>query len=218
MARLMQQLIIGCCIMFKSICLHILLTEKTGMKGALKGRKFTCLCSESKKIVLFIFLGGKMKPKNLMTMVSFTIIVFACFLMVNASVSAQEQLNLNAKSLVMDIGDTFQFEVLDDSGEPIRERFIITTSDNQIVSVDQKTRTVTADKAGNVTILVESFDGFAYGICDVTVNGKLEKGASSAKSGASYLSLSKSDRAKIKSEPGSIPPSKLPPTARFNKM
>ena len=142
-----------------------------------------------------------MNKKHLLTMVSFAFILMACFAMTTSAVYADVTIKLDASTLTMNVGETHLFRVLNNEGRVLEDPFLFISSDDEIISIDPTTYVATAHAAGNAVIFVESLDGFDYAMCQITVNGLEEKGVISEKSGNSYITLSDSDLAKIKSGP-----------------
>ena len=129
-----------------------------------------------------------------------------CLVMVSLPVSAQDgdyvpyepitKIDLGVSSLNLAVGESYTFDV---TYEP--ENTILTTlewyiTDEQVLSVDPLTSTVTALADGEARVFAESIDGVSYAVCDVTV-GSAAKDASVMKSGADYFGLSRRDLRKI---------------------
>ena len=129
-----------------------------------------------------------------------------CLVMISLPVSAQDgdyvpyepitKIDLGVSSLNLAVGESYTFDV---SYEP--ENTILTTlewyiTDEQLLSVDPLTSTVTALADGEARVFAESIDGVSYAVCDVTV-GSTAKDASVMKSGADYFGLSRRDLRKI---------------------
>ena len=135
------------------------------------------------------------------------LLTFLLIMLLSISVSAYEstepgsgvigKIDLGVSDLTLNVGDTYTFDIRyvpEDKSYPWLNWFL--TNDN-IISIDPDTATVTALAAGNARILAESPDGIAYTFCDVAVNGKQPKAGSGMTAGTSVVTLSEADQAKI---------------------
>ena len=108
---------------------------------------------------------------------------------------AQDSLETMPKSLTLEVGETYTFQ--NESEYPL----FYNSTDEGIISINEAENQITALKSGNVRLFIESFDGFSFATCDVTVSGSQTKDAEIKRSGESFISLPKEDQAKIYSEP-----------------
>ncbi len=115
-----------------------------------------------------------------------------------AGSSNMSGIDLGVESLTLEIGENYSFQVIFEPETAIHAlKWSVT--DDSIISIDPVHYTVTGLQAGTARILAESFDGYAWDVCTVTVNGTQPKDGSTAKSGSSFISLSPADRGKITS-------------------
>lgn len=121
-------------------------------------------------------------------------------LSVPAAVSANTSgIDLGVESLTLEVGESYSFQVSYEPEAASIHALKWSVTDDSIISIDPIHFTVTALQPGTARILAESFDGYDWDVCTVTVNGTLPKDSSVAKSGSSFISLSAADRGKITS-------------------
>lgn len=116
-----------------------------------------------------------------------------------AGSAEQQKIDLGVETLTLEVGESYSFSVSYEPEDMAVHALKWSVSDDSVVTIDPVRFTVTALQAGTARILAESFDGYAYDICTVTVNGNLPKDALEAKSGNDFLTLSDADRQKITS-------------------
>ena len=115
-----------------------------------------------------------------------------------AGSSNMSGIDLGVESLTLEVGENYSFQV-SYNPEAAIHALKWSVTDDSIISIDPVHYTVTGLQAGTARILAESFDGYAWDVCAVTVNGTQPKDGSTAKSGSSFISLSPADRGKITS-------------------
>ncbi len=108
------------------------------------------------------------------------------------------KVDLGAASLTLEVGEKYTFSVSFDPESPPVTQLIWFNTDNTVVAVNQLTGTVTALAPGTAWVMAESFDKEAWAVCEITVSGNQEKDLSGMVEGKTLLTLSASDRAKIK--------------------
>lgn len=117
-----------------------------------------------------------------------------------AAGSAEPQkIDLGVETMTLEVGESYSFSVSYEPEDMAVHALKWSVSDDSVVTIDPVRFIVTALQAGTARILAESFEGYAYDICTVTVNGNLPKDALEAKSGSDFLTLSDADRQKITS-------------------
>lgn len=109
-------------------------------------------------------------------------------------------IDLGVSSLQLSVGESYSFNV---SFEPADTK--LTTldwyvTDESVITIDPLTDTVTAVGEGEARIFAESFDQFAYAVCDVIVGDPVSKSVSVTKSGSAFMDLSPEDLGKISAE------------------
>lgn len=107
-------------------------------------------------------------------------------------------IDLGVENLTLEVGESYSFRVTYEP-EPAIHALKWNVTDDSIISIDPVHYTVTGLQPGTARILAESFDGYAWDTCTVTVSGTQTKDGSAAKSGTSFISLSAADRGKITS-------------------
>ena len=108
------------------------------------------------------------------------------------------KVDLGVSSLTLDPGETYTFSVRFEPEDPPVTRLTWFNTDNTVVGLNQLTNTVTAFTPGTARLMAESFDGEAYAVCEITVNGTQEKDLTGKVEGKSLLIQSETDREKIK--------------------
>ena len=108
-------------------------------------------------------------------------------------------IHLNVKELTMRVGEqvTLPLTWLPADTPSV---FLRWYTDDQTVSIDPESFTVTALSAGKTRLLVEGNSGFAWDYCDITVTGSESKSAVEEKAGTELVALSDSARDKIEAE------------------
>ena len=105
--------------------------------------------------------------------------------------------DLGVTSLTLEPGETYTFSVSFEPEDPPVTRLTWFNTDNTVIGLNQLTNTVTAFTPGTARLMAESFDGEAWTVCEITVNGTEEKDLSGIIEGISLLTLSETDLAKI---------------------
>lgn len=139
------------------------------------------------------------KPRTTQKHIFALYLLFVLLLNVPAANSSNTSgINLAVESLTLEVGESYSFQV---SYEPETAIHALKWSitDDSIISIDPVHYTVTGLRPGTARILAESFDGYAWDTCTITVSGTQTKDGSDAKSGSSFISLSAADRGKITS-------------------
>lgn len=107
------------------------------------------------------------------------------------------KVDLGVPSLTLEPGEKYTFSVsLEPDDTPVT-RLTWFNTDNTVAALNQLTNTVTALTPGTARLMAESFDGEAWAVCEIMVNGTQEKDLSGMVEGKSLLTLSEADRAKI---------------------
>ena len=110
------------------------------------------------------------------------------------------KVDLGVDSLDLAVGESYTFDVTFEPADTVLQTLDWYVTDEDVISIDPLTDTVTALAAGEARILAESFDGFSYAVCTVTVGGSAPKDAAVMKSGSEFFGLSAKDLKKISAE------------------
>ena len=110
------------------------------------------------------------------------------------------KVDLGVDSLDLAVGESYTFDVAFEPADTVLQTLDWYVTDEDVISIDPLTDTVTALAAGEARILAESFDGFSYAVCTVTVGGSAPKDAAVMKSGSEFFGLSAKDLKKISAE------------------
>ncbi|MBQ6510301.1 MAG: S8 family serine peptidase [Flexilinea sp.] len=132
--------------------------------------------------------------------------IWLCLASFILPVSAQEgyvshepitKIDLGVSELSLAVGESYTFHVTYEPEYTILRTLEWYVTDEQVISVDPLTSTITAMAEGEARIFAESIDEVSYAVCDVTVGTSSAKDVSGMKSGADYLGLSRRDLRKI---------------------
>ena len=106
---------------------------------------------------------------------------------------------LNVKELSMHVGEQVTLPLTWLPAETPGV-FLKWYADDQTISIDPASLTVTALSTGRTRLLVESNSGFTWDYCDITVTGNEAKSSAEKKAGTELVTLSDPARDKIEAE------------------
>ena len=143
-----------------------------------------------------------MKNNRRLSFILIAFLLFSCFV-IQAPAQGQEyhpvrKVDLGASSLTLEVGEKYTFSVTFEPENPPVTQLIWFNTDNTVAAVNQLTNTVTALTPGTARIMAESFDKETWAVCEITVSGNQKKDLSGMVEGKSLITLSATDRAKIK--------------------
>ena len=110
------------------------------------------------------------------------------------------KIDLGVTELNLSVGESYTFDVRYEPEDTVLTTLDWQVTDESIITVDSLTNTVTALANGEARIFAESFDGFSYAVCTVTVGDSAAKDVSVMKSGGDFMDLSPEDLNKITAE------------------
>ena len=107
------------------------------------------------------------------------------------------KIDLGVNTLELNVGESYTFQL---KHEPVETPTVFLTwnADRSVLTIDEKTFTITATAPGKTRVLVEGNAGFAWDHCDVVVRGDATQDNSHKQSGSQMINLSSADRKKIK--------------------
>ena len=106
-------------------------------------------------------------------------------------------IDLGVSALQLSPGESYTFQIKFEPADTVLTTLDWYVTDENVISIDPLTDTVTALSNGTARIFAESFDQFSYAVCDVTVGDSVSKDASVMKSGSAFFDLSPEDLGKI---------------------
>ena len=137
------------------------------------------------------------------------ILALLCLMLFSIPATAQEEeveipgpvrkIDLGVESLHLNVGESYSFQVRFEPAATSLTTLDWTVTDERVLSIDPQTDTITALADGEARLFAESFDGFAYAVCNVTV-GSVSKDASVMKSGSDFMGLTPEELGKISAE------------------
>ena len=110
------------------------------------------------------------------------------------------KIDLGVTELNLSVGESYTFNVRYEPEDTVLTTLDWQVTDDSVITVDPLTDTVTALANGEARIFAESFDGFSYAVCTVTVGDSAAKDVSVMKSGDDFMDLSPEDLNKITAE------------------
>ena len=107
-------------------------------------------------------------------------------------------IDLGVSSLNLSVGETYTFQVTYEPADSVLTSINWFVTDEDVISIDPISFTLTALSEGSARIFAESIDGVSYTICSVTVGSDLAaKDASVMKSGTDLMGLTRKEMKKI---------------------
>ena len=110
------------------------------------------------------------------------------------------KIDLGVTELNLSVGESYTFDVRYEPEDTVLTTLDWQVTDDSIITVDSLTNTVTALANGEARIFAESFDGFSYAVCTVTVGDSAAKDVSIMKSGGDFMDLSPEDKQRYYTE------------------
>ncbi len=137
----------------------------------------------------------------------FVFFLLICNLFFTFPVFAQEEeyvpyspitkIDLGVTSLNLSVGESYTFHVTYEPENTVLTTLLWYVTDENVISIDPMTFTVTAKEDGEARIFAESLDEFSYAVCNVTVGDSSAKDVSAMKSGSDHLGLTREEMRKI---------------------
>ncbi len=107
------------------------------------------------------------------------------------------KIDLGVASLNLSVGESYTFHVTYEPENTVLTTLLWHITDENVISIDPMTFTVTAKEDGEARIFAESLDEVSYAVCNVTVGDSAAKDVSAMKSGSDHLGLTREEMGKI---------------------
>ena len=107
------------------------------------------------------------------------------------------KIDLGVSSLHLSAGESYTFHVTYEPENTVITSLLWYVTDENVISIDPITFTVTAKEDGEARIFAESLDEVSYAVCNVTVGNSAAKDVSAMKSGTDHLGLTREEMGRI---------------------